>query len=98
MQSIVLVPKLDGSVRFCIDFREVNKLATFKAYLMLRADVLLSQLGEAQYMSALDLMNGYWQVTLRQQEKKKIAFATPKGLFLFKVMPFGLYGAADTFQ
>lgn len=44
---IVLVPKPDASIRFCIDFREVNKITAFDAYSLLRSDVLLSQLGEA---------------------------------------------------
>lgn len=57
---IVLVPKPDGSVRFCIGFREVNKIAEFDAYPMPRTDVLLSRLGEAQYIMAVDLTKGYW--------------------------------------
>lgn len=84
---IVLVPKLDGSVRFCIDFQEVNKIAKFDAYPMPRLDILLSQLGEIQYLSALDLTKGYWQIPLRPQDHPKTAFATPNGLFHFKVMP-----------
>lgn len=61
-------------------------------------DVLLSQLGGAHYVSALDLTKGYWQVQLRPQEQPKTALATPKGLFHFKVMPFGLHGSATKFQ
>lgn len=61
-------------------------------------DVLLSQIGEAHFMSALDLTKGYWQVPLQSQDKRKMAFATPNGLFQFKVMPFGLHGVAATFQ
>lgn len=61
---IMLVPKLDASVRFCIDFREVNKLAAFNACPMSRTDILLSQLGDSRYMSALDLTKGYWQVLM----------------------------------
>lgn len=61
---IILVPKPDGSLRFCIDFREVNQLATFVAYPMLQANVLLHQLGDTSYMSALNLTKGYWQVPL----------------------------------
>lgn len=95
---IVLGPKPDGSIRFCIDFRVVNKLATFNAYPFRWTDVLLSQIGDARYMSALDLTKGYWQVLMREQDKPQMAFATPQGLFQFKVMPFGLHGAAATFQ
>lgn len=93
---IELVPKLDGSVRFY--FWEVNKIATFDAYPMPRTDILLSKLGEACYMSTFDLTNGYWQVLLLPQDKKKTAFATPKGLYQFTVMLFGLHGAAAMFQ
>lgn len=95
---IVLVPKPDGSVRFCIDFRAINKVAEFDAYSMPQMDILLSRLGEAHNISALDLTKGYWQVPLRPQDKPKTVFAIPKGLFQFKVMHFGLHRAAATFQ
>lgn len=95
---IVLVPKPDGSIWFCMDYREVNKLAQFDAYLMPQADILIGQLGRAQYLSALDLTKGYWQVPIRPQDRKKTAFTTPSGLYQFRWMPFGLHGAAATFQ
>lgn len=91
---IILVPKPDRSIRF----REVNKVATFNAYLMPQADILLSQLGEASYIRALDLTKRYWQVPLQTTDKEKTAFATRKGPFQFTMMPFGLHGAAATFQ
>lgn len=95
---IVLVPKPDGLVWFCIDFREVNKLAKFDTYLMPRTDILLSKLGNTLYMSALDMTEGYWQVPTREQDKQNTAFATPRDLFQFMVVPFGLHGSAATFQ
>lgn len=67
-------------------------MASFDAHPMSRADVLLSQLGEASYMSALDLTKGYWLIHLCPQDKEKIAFATPKGLFHFTTMPFCCMG------
>lgn len=81
-----------------LDFREVNKLATFDAYPMPRPNVLLSQLGRTHFVSTLNLIKGYCQVLHRPQDRKKTAFATPKGLFQFKVMPIGLHGTAATFQ
>lgn len=56
---IVLVPKLDGSIQFCVDYREMNKMARFDAYPMPQADILIGQLGRAQYLSALDLTKGH---------------------------------------
>lgn len=95
---IVLVPKPDGSIRFCINFRAVKKLAMFDVYPMLWMDVLLSQIGDTIYMSALDLMKGYWQVPMREQDKPKMAFAMPRGVFQFIVMLFSLHGVATMFQ
>lgn len=56
---LVLVPKPDGSICFCMDYREVNKIAQFNAYPMPRANLLIDQLEKAQYLSALNLTKGY---------------------------------------
>lgn len=55
---LVLVPKPDGSVHFCIDFQEVNKIAAFDANLMPCTDMLLTRLGKARFVSTLDLTKG----------------------------------------
>ncbi|XP_075775856.1 uncharacterized protein LOC142826672 [Pelodiscus sinensis] len=95
---IVLVPKPDGSLRFCIDFRKVNAQSRFDAYPMPRVDELLDRLGGARYLSTLDLTRGYWQIPLTPTSREKTAFSTPFGLYHFTRMPFGLHGAAATFQ
>ncbi|XP_078533942.1 uncharacterized protein LOC144820212 [Lissotriton helveticus] len=95
---IVLVPKPDGSTRFCIDFREVNKISAFDTYPLPRVDEMVERIGKAKYISTLDLCKGYWQIPLKAADKPKTAFSTPEGLFQFKVMPFGLHGAPATFQ
>lgn len=95
---IALVPKPDGSIRFCIDFRQVNVVSTLDAYPLPRVNELIERLGDAQYISTLDLTKGYWQVPLREADQKKTSFSTPEGLFEFTVLPFGLHGAPTTFQ
>ncbi|CAM4525512.1 unnamed protein product [Lepidochelys olivacea] len=91
---IVLVPKPDGSVRFCMDFCKVNAISHFDAYPMPWVDELLERLGQAEFISTLDLTKGYWQIPLTPTSRAKTAFPTPFGLFQFTVMPFGLHGAA----
>ncbi len=61
---IILVPKTDGSVRFCVDYRKVNAVSKFDAYPMARVDKLLDRLGTAHIYSTLDLTKGYWQIPL----------------------------------
>ncbi len=95
---IVLVPKTDGSVRFCVDYRKVNAVSKFDAYPMPRVDELLDRLGTARFYSTLDLTKGYWQIPLSPLSKEKSAFTTPFGLHQFITLPFGLFGAPATFQ
>ncbi len=95
---IVLVPKTDGSVRFCVDYRKVNAVSKFDAYPMPRVDELLDRLGTARFYSTLDLTKGYWQIPLSPLSKEKTAFTTPFGLHQFVTLPFGLFGAPATFQ
>ncbi|KAI7792491.1 hypothetical protein IRJ41_015712, partial [Triplophysa rosa] len=93
----VLVPKTDGSVRFCVDYCKVNAVSKF-GYPMPRVDELLDRLGTARFYSTLDLTKGYWQIPLSPVSKEKTAFTTPFGLHQFVTLPFGLFGAPATFQ
>ena len=65
---------------------------------MPRVDELIERLGPTRFISTLDLTKGYWQVPLTQRAKAKMAFATPDGLFQYRVLPFGFHGAPATFQ
>ena len=95
---IVIVPKPDGTLRFCNDFRKLNEVSRFDSYPMPRTDEMIERLGPARYISTLDLTKGYWQVPLTDRAKAKTAFSTPQGLFQYTMMPFGLHGAPATFQ
>ena len=63
-----------------------------------RIDDLLDQLGKSEYFSTLDLAAGFWQIKVHSTSQEKTAFATPQGLFEFRVMPFGLMNAPSVFQ
>ncbi len=95
---IVMVPKPDGTLSFCNDFRRLNEVSEFDGYPMPRVDELLDRLGGTRYISTLDLTKGYWQVPLTEEAKPKTAFSTPSGHWQYRVLPFGLHGAPATFQ
>jgi hypothetical protein len=94
----LMVPKPDGTARFCVNYKKVNSLSKFDAYPMPRIDEIIGRLGPAKYITKLDLCKGYWQVPLTERSKQYTAFSTPMGLYQFKYLPFGLHGAPATFQ
>ena len=95
---IVLVPKKDGGIRFCIDYRKVNSVTRRDAYPLPRVDDTLDTLAGARWFSTLDMLSGYWQVELAEEDKEKTAFCTSEGLFEFNVLPFGLCNGPATYQ
>ena len=96
--AIVMVKKKDGSTRFCVDYRKLNDITVKDAYPLPRIDDSLDQLSGAEWFSCLDLNSGYWQVEVEERDRIKTAFVSRRGLFEFKVMPFGLCNAPATFE
>ena len=70
----------------------------FNAYPMPRVDEMLDQFSNARYISMFDLAKGYWQVPMTKEDQENMPFSSPRGLYQFTVMPFGLSVALAMFQ
>jgi hypothetical protein len=95
---ILLVPKQDGSVRFAVDYRKLNSVTVPDAYPMPRIEDLVNKVGNARYITKIDLSKGYWQVGIEKNSRPLTAFVTKFGLMQFKRMGFGLTNAPATFS
>ena len=96
--NVVLVRKRDGSLRFCVDYRQLNLLTVKDSYLLPRIDTCFDAFGGVKYLSTLDLRSEYWQVVNVSSTADKTSFVTRRGTFKFKVLSFGLSNAPAIFQ
>nr|GEY07387.1 hypothetical protein [Tanacetum cinerariifolium] len=91
--SILFVKKKDGTLRMCINYRELNKLTIKNHYPLPRIDDLFEQLQGLQFFSKKDLRSGYHQLRVHEDDISKTAFRTRYGHFEFTIMLFGLTNA-----
>ena len=95
---LVPVKKPDGSIRLCVDFRELNQVTPLDRHIIPMLPSILDSVGKASVLSKIDLTSGFHQIPLDPEIKNLTTFLTPRGKFRFLKMPFGLKNAPSHFQ
>jgi hypothetical protein len=95
---VLFVQKKDGTLRMCIDYRQLNKITVRDRFPLPHVQDLLDQVSQCTIVTSLDLQSGYNQIRIAASDIEKTAFTTPNGHFQFMVLSFGLTNAPATFQ
>jgi hypothetical protein len=95
---VVPVRKKDGSIRMCIDYRQLNKVTVSDKFPVPNLSDSLFGLHGTQYFTRLDLVRGYYQIPIDEQSRELTAFSTPRNHWQFKRLSFGLKNAPAAFQ
>ncbi|KAL0411091.1 UNVERIFIED_CONTAM: hypothetical protein Slati_3698800 [Sesamum latifolium] len=98
LSNVVLVPKPGEKWRMCIDFRDLNKACPKDFYPLPRIDQLVDFTSGCELLSMMDASQGYHQIMLAPEDRKKVSFITSEGTFCYVAMPFGLKNAGATYK
>ena len=95
---MVVVTKPNGSIRICIDPRDLNKAVKRQHFPLLTIEEVVSRIPNAKIFSKLDATSGFWQLQLDDQSSKLCTFNTPFGRYRYLRLPFGVNCASELYQ
>ncbi|UYV61191.1 K02A2.6-like, partial [Cordylochernes scorpioides] len=95
---ITLVKKKNGTFRMCVDFRKLNEHIPVDPQPIPLIESVIEKLSKAKYFSSLDLSNAYWTVPIHPDSRPYLAFTTHAGVYMFKILPFGLRSSPQIFE
>ena len=82
----------------CVDFTDLNKACPKDSFPLPRIDQLVNSTAGHKLLTFMETFSGYNQIMMDEDDQEKTSFISSKGLFCYKVMPFGLKNARATYQ
>ena len=98
LANVVLVKKVNGKWRMCVDFMDLNKACPKDSFPLPMIDQLVDSTAGHKLLMFMDVFSGYNQIKMAEEDQEKTAFITSQGLYCYKVMPFELKNARVTYQ
>ena len=98
ISSMVVVPKKNGTLRLCLDPKELNAAIQREHYALPTIEDVATCLHGAKVFTVLDVRSGFWHITLDDSSSLLTTFHTPFGRYRWKRMPFGICSAPEIFQ
>ncbi|KAI3696981.1 hypothetical protein L6452_29656 [Arctium lappa] len=98
LANVVVVQKKNGKWRVCIDFTDLNKACPKDPFPLPHIDSMVDATAGHELLTFMDAYSGYNQILMHSDDQEKTAFMTDKGIYCYKVMPFGLKNAGSTYQ
>eukprot|EP00253_Pinus_taeda_P006970 PITA_06970 len=98
VSNIVPVDKKQGTIRICVDYRDINRACPKDNYPTPFIDQLIDECAGSEIYSFMDDFSVYNQINIAPADQHKMAFICPWGTFTYKKLPFGLKNAGATFQ
>jgi hypothetical protein len=95
---LVPIKKKDGSMRWAVDYRALNKCLELDSYPLPKIQQLVERAGGHKVYSALDAVSAYYTIKIEPEIRACTTFTSPWGLYQWKRMPFGLATAPSVYS
>ena len=98
LANVVLVKKVNGKWRLCIDFTDVNRACPKDSFPLPRIDLIVDATTGHELLSFMDAFSSYNHISMDPDDQENTSFVTGQGTYCYRVMPFGLKNAGATYQ
>ncbi|KAB2608599.1 S2-RNase [Pyrus ussuriensis x Pyrus communis] len=98
ISNIIIVLKKSGQIRVCVDFHDLNDACPKDEFLLPIIEIMVDATTSHKALSFMDGSSGYNQIHMAPEDEELTTFRTPKGVYYYKVMSFGLKNVGVTYQ